>query len=361
MPGYVTHRLAAPIVATAFLWLAMPQALAQDAIVTTARVTVEPIVETVPLTGTVTAPRHSALSVAVAGLVTAVHADIGDRVEAGAVLLEMDTELEHLTLDRLAAATRAARAAYDEASRQLRVGEALVQRRGIPENEVEARAAAVRIAKAEMERLQAEEAFQLARLARHRLVAPYAGIVSRRMANVGEWLTPGTAVLEMVDAGQLFLDVRVPQEVFPRIAPDMQATVRFDALPDQNIVGSVQALIPVSDPESRAAIMRVAFDAASHRVVPGMSAQAILRLDTGTRDIIVPRDALVRFPDGRVAVWIVERTNGEIRVSERLIRPGITVNGSIQVLSGLEAGMEIVTRGNESLREGQAVTIRSDS
>ncbi|MFO7482703.1 efflux RND transporter periplasmic adaptor subunit [Oceanibaculum nanhaiense] len=336
-------------------------ASAQEAIVATTRASVEPIVETVPLTGTLTAPRHSPLSVSVSGLVTAVHVDIGDRVDAGDVLLEMDTELEYLTLDRLAAGTRSARAALDEALRQLRVGEALVQRRGIPENEVEARAAAVRIATAELERLQAEEAYQLARLARHRLLAPYAGVVSQRLANVGEWLDPGTAVLEMVDTARMFLDVRVPQEVFPRLAPDMPAMVRFDALPDQEVAGTIHALIPVSDPASRASVMRIALDSAGRPLTPGMSAQAILRLDTGTRDIVVPRDALVRFPDGRVAVWIVGRENGRATVSERQIRPGLAVNGSVQVLSGLEDGVEIVTHGNEALREGQTVTIRSGS
>ena len=89
-----------------------------------------------------------------------------------------------------------------------------------------------------------------------------------------------------------------------------------------------------------------------------MSASAILQLDSGARGVVVPRDAIIRYPDGRVTVWIAEADGDKTRVRELRVQTGLGFEGRVAITQGLEAGALVVVRGNESLYEGQTVILR---
>ena len=92
-------------------------------------------------------------------------------------------------------------------------------------------------------------------------------------------------------------------------------------------------------------------------ITPGMSARGKLSIDTGREGVTVPRDAILRFPDGRVTVWVVDAGDDLPVVREQLVQTGSEFNGSVEVTNGLTAGDVVVVRGNEMLQEGQAVSI----
>ena len=92
-------------------------------------------------------------------------------------------------------------------------------------------------------------------------------------------------------------------------------------------------------------------------MLPGMSARAHFRMDTGKRGITVPRDAVLRYSDGRVIVWVVQDGNGQPTAAERRVAAGLSFAGRVEIREGLSAGERVVIKGNESLRSGQAVTI----
>ena len=78
---------------------------------------------------------------------------------------------------------------------------------------------------------------------------------------------------------------------------------------------------------------------------------------TGRSGVAVSRDALLRYADGRNTVWVIENSDGRPAVRERIVATGLEFDGLIEVTSGLEAGERVVIEGNESLRDGQVVTI----
>ena len=71
----------------------------------------------------------------------------------------------------------------------------------------------------------------------------------------------------------------------------------------------------------------------------------------------VSRDAILRFPDGRTTVWIVDDSGELPVVRERIVRTGVEFGNDVEILEGLASGARVVTRGNETLREGQKVRI----
>jgi multidrug efflux pump subunit AcrA (membrane-fusion protein) len=89
-----------------------------------------------------------------------------------------------------------------------------------------------------------------------------------------------------------------------------------------------------------------------------MSVSAVLRIGTDRQAEVVPRDALIRYPDGRTTVWTAEVDNDRYVVSERLVKIGLGFDGFIEILEGLAEGERVVIRGNESLRQGQQVGIQ---
>jgi RND family efflux transporter MFP subunit len=315
------------------------------------------IVESLRLTGTLTSPRVSRIAPEVAGRVAELRVDAGDRVEAGDTLLVLDRELTRLERDQAEAAQREAEAALADARRRLEEARNLAKRQSVAETRVKDLRAEVRQDQAILDRRRAELAYRQALLERHRLTAPFAGAVTERMTDLGEWVDSDEPVLEVVAVDRLRLDIQVPQTYFGRVNPGTEVTVRLDARPDSPLGATITERVPVTDPSARTFLARARLDNAAGQMAPGMSARATLRLATGRAGITVPRDAVIRYPDGRVTVWVVEPDTDPPTVSERPVETGLTQSERIEIRSGLEPGATVVTRGNETLQDGQTVRV----
>jgi membrane fusion protein (multidrug efflux system) len=318
-----------------------------------------PVVRKLELSGTVTSPHASQISTSVEGLVSAVYFDSGAHVKQGDLLLELDPELEEAAYKQAEAQAHQAAAEVEDAKRRLHIAESLAKRDYGPKNEVEARQAEVEIDSATHESFQAEQKRRAVILKRHKLPAPFDGVISKRMAEVGQWVEPGTAVFELVAMRDFRIDVPVPQDYYARLREGAEVAIEIDALPGETIPAKIGALIPVSDPDARTFTLRVLPERDDIPITPGMSAGVLVNLDTGKRGLVVSRDALIRYPDGRVTVWMIETDSDKMSVTERKVEIGLAFDGVVQVLSGLKEGDRVVVRGNESLREGQTVRLAS--
>jgi RND family efflux transporter MFP subunit len=306
------------------------------------------------LTGTVTAMRSARLSAATSGLVAMLQVDMGSRVEAGQLLLELDPELAQLQLDSALAQVEQAETGLQDARRRLAEARTLVPQRSIAESVVRDLEAEVAGDEAALHQAQAEAGYRRGILQRHQLRAPFAGVVSAKLTELGEWIDPGQPVLELVALDDVRLDFPVSEDYLADIRPDMTLTLSLSADPDRVIQGSVDTVVPVTDPGARTFTLRVLAHNPEQRLLPGMSVRARLHLDTGRSGLVVPRDAILRFPDGRVVVWTVEA--GLAR--ENLVTPGLAFDSLVEIRQGLESGATVVVKGNEALQNGQPVSSR---
>lgn len=320
----------------------------------------EPVIREERITGTLTSPHAATLSSQVGGMVVALPVEVGDRVDTGDLLVELDAELAEHALAGARAESDRAGAVLAEAQRRLREGQSLVRDNSIAESELETRASEAEIAAAEQAAAAAELRHRQARVARHRIGAPFAGVVSRRSADLGEWIDPGTPVMELVATEGLRFDFRVSQALFPLIEPDTDVTLRFAALPEAAFPGRIRAIVPVSDPSARTFLLRVLpAETRGLAMTPGMSVSGTLHLDTGRTGVTVSRDALLRHPDGRVTLWVLDRSGEGPRVRERQVQLGLTFGNRVEIRDGLDAGVPVVVEGNEALEQGQAVQVRA--
>ncbi len=317
------------------------------------------LIKQVPLTGTITSARVAKLSTEVSGQVEAVNVEVGDRVESGAALVELDREIAQLTLEALQASTSQASAELADAKRRFKDVKRLRERKSISENEMRLLEAEVEIDGATLKQKRAEEQRQQARVERHTLRAPFSGVISERQTETGEWIEPARPVLTLVAVDELRIEFRVPQEFYPRINQQSALSVTLDALPDREFDGAIAAVIPVSDSSSRTFLIHVKVVTGDARLTPGMSVHGKLNLTTDRRGVVISRDAILRYPDGRVTVWVINADSEPPTVSEIRVTTGHSFDGLITIREGIQANDLIVVRGNESLQEGQQVRIQS--
>lgn len=316
-----------------------------------------PVASRLELTGSVTASQRSRLSSRTSGLVRTMHVDAGDVAKQGGLLMELDPELAEIELERMEGELAQARIEVADAERLFNEGRALASRGAFPKSEADTRENAVEVRRATAKQLEARAKQQRAIIERHRLVAPYDGVISQRLTDAGEWVETGTPVVELVSLDRPRLDVQVPQEFYAKIASGSKVTVKFDSFPDQEIDGKVSAIVPVKDPVARTFLTRIEWTDEKPKVGPGMSGRAVFEFESGDSVVQVPRDAVVRFPDGSTKVWTLEEKDGRLTATSRSVTLGDSLAGAARVLSGLEKGARVVVRGNEGLQEGQEVTV----
>ncbi len=314
----------------------------------------EAIKRTVHLTGTVTAARAASLSAASSGLVTALLVDAGSEVAEGDVLLELDPELARLQWQSAQAAVSAASAALTDARRRLQEARALAPKQSIAETAVRDLEAEVREDEALLQAATAEAAYREAVLERHRVKAPFSGVVTAKLTELGEWVVPGVPVLELVSTANLRIDFPVAED-YLGAASEASRLLYLIGEDSEGKEARVMTVVPVSDPGARTFLLRAEAVAADSRLVPGLSVRGRLSLNTGRRSVVVPRDALIRYPDGRIVIWVVEEGD---KAAERIVTAGIEFDGLVEITSGLRPRERVVTAGNEALQVGQMVSIR---
>lgn len=318
---------------------------------------VGPLIEILPLTGTITSERTAALSPRVSGLVLKVNVDAGDRVSAGDVLIELDPTLAKLDLNRAEAALNEAKVTLKEARRLSDEALDLSKSKNIPQTTVQARIADVEVKAAVIARLEVEYRQQAEIVNRHTVLASFNAVVAQKLTEAGEWVATGTPVIDLVATDKLRLDVQAPQEYFHLIDHGTTVAVKLDAAPDKEFTGKVVTTVPVNNPNARTFLTRVVIDNAEKFIIPGMSAQAIFKIHLKQEALQLPRDATIRYPDGRNTVWTVNEVNGKWIASEQQVQLGRGMSGNVIVKQGLNPGSIVVIRGNETLQEGQTVQI----
>jgi len=327
--------------------------------VSVVRPTTTESIEVLRLTGNLAARQSARLSAQAAGVIDTLAVDVGDAVSQGQLLLALDIELARLNVARAEAALAQARAELNETNRLAEEGRRLVQDRFLPDTEVRAREAAVVLAQANVARVEAELATERERKNQHELRAPFDGVIVERLAERGEWITPGVAVLELVQLDELWLDVRVPQRYWSDLSGEgVQIQAFADVAPDQPLTTEIEARVPVSDATARTFLLRLRVQDSGNGITPGMSARVEIALTSSSKATLIPRDALLRYPDGTTTIWVVPVGQNQAREQEVTVQRLLAEQ--VELVDDLPADTRVVVRGNEGLTENEAVQVVGD-
>ena len=261
---------------------------------------------------------HDAVVLARAdGLVEQIGVDLGSRVQAGQLLARLESADQAIALAR---AGEAAENAGRIAARQRELSKV----GGTTEADLEAVESELRRARIELR--QAERAMALTRV-----VAPFAGVVTARMARPRRLVAAGDSLFRITATAPLLLSVRVPERAADRIA--VGTTARVTGLRGASAAARVLRASPAIDPASGTREFVLRLERAGG-FVPGAS--VTVELGAESRQVLsIPREAVVE--DGYALVWADGRT------SLRPVALGADLGGDrVEILSGLAAGETVV-------------------
>jgi len=350
--------------------------------ITVAAVVAQPLSPALFGIGTVEARYTYRIGPTVAGRVRRVAVQVGDLVQAGQLLGEMDPiDLdERLTAQEAAqqrgeAEIRAAEARGQDAAARLTYAESQVQRYAklLPSGAVsadafearqqESQVAAATLAGAqanldsarrEVARAGADRAGLGKQRANLRLVAPVAGLVTARAAEPGTTVVAGAAVVELIDPSSLWINGRFNQLGGGALAPGLAATIGLRSRGGQAAPGKILRLEPLADPVTEESLVKVVF-AQLPQPLPGIGelAEITVTLPTLAACPVVP-NASVQRSEGRPGVWVYEA--GRLRFAPVKLGAG-DLDGRIQVLEGVKVGELVVVYSPRPLKEGSRVKL----
>lgn len=301
--------------------------------------------------GSFVAVRGSTLSTQEAGNVAKVTFQSGSPVEAGQVLLALDTSVEEARL-------RGAKARLELASQHLARSKALRTQSAMSVATLEDAEAQVRQAEAEVQSIQAT-------IERKRIVAPFAGRAGIRTVNEGEFVLAGAPLVPLFTVDPIYFNFSVPQQIAPSLKPGSEVKISVDAFPGRTFKGSVTAVNPQINEDLRSIDIQATIPNDSQELLPGMFGRVDLSLGTESSVLSVPLTAVSYAPYGN-SVYVVERKADETGASKTVVRQQIVQLGErkgdlVVVAKGLRDGDEVVTSGVLKLRPDSAVAINNSA
>ncbi|MGD0586439.1 MAG: efflux RND transporter periplasmic adaptor subunit [Oryzomonas sp.] len=289
------------------------------------------------------------LSSRVVGFIKNLYVREGQKVKKGDVLVQIDPTDVNEAIRQAQATVAAAKYDLADAERDLRAFSTGATQ-GWSSTDTRRKAQVRRdIAQTALTKAEAALASAQAQQAYTTISSPVGGVVVARYKHSGDMATTGVPILTIESRQVLFLKVFVPESNVGRIVPGMTASVRIDALQGDAIKGAVHRIIPSGDPVTRRYEVGVALPV-SHEILPGMFGQAEFVLGSSPAPAI-PKQVLVQR-GGLEGVFVVDEKNV---AHFRWLRLGREWNGLMEVTSGLSAGERILSRVDESVKDGVVI------
>jgi len=305
----------------------------------------------VQLPGSVESLTSSIVAAETQGSVVDIEVRPGDRVDAGTPLVRLRTRWSDLQLREARGRLQEAEARLELAHSKLARARELFADEVISQQELDDAVSEYTAwegrdsqSRAEVERLE----FAVDRLV---VRAPFDGVVTAKLTDLGEWVPLGGPVVEMVAMGRLEVRVEVPERYFDELQPGVIAGVRFEALPGLELDGRVSAIIPSANLQARTFPIKISLPDSERRVGVGMLARVDLPVGERFDAVIVPKDAVVRQGSSDTVL----KLGSDNAIEPAPVRTGQGAGAWIVVEGPIAAGDRVITRGNERLRPGQTV------
>jgi membrane fusion protein (multidrug efflux system) len=305
---------------------------------------------TIAAIGTVAAVHGVTVSVDLSGIVDSITFDSGRTVSKGETLLRLDTRQERAQLTAAEAQRDLAKQNLDRA-------------RGLLDQGILAQADYDR-ASAESKQAEARVGEIRATIERKQIRAPFTGVLGIRQVNLGQYLAGGDAVVPLQSLDPIYVNFSVPQQEVGELRPGRE--VRVTAEGDKPIVasGRITAVNSVVDPATRNVEVQATFANPGGELRPGMFVKAEVVLGMGAPVTALPASAISYAPYGD-SVFVVSDLQDPKGASYRGVRQqfvklGASRGDQVAVLSGVDAGQEVVTSGAFKLRNGAAVKVNNE-
>lgn len=305
-----------------------------------------PVIEGI---GSVNAAQGIDLTVETAGIVNSIAFQSNQKVEQGALLVQLDETMQAADLE-------AARSNLELARTNLERAQQLTRRGVTADANLDSTRAAARAAEAQVAAAQAV-------VDQRRLIAPFAGTIGLPRVDPGDYITPGTVVATLQDLDRMRVDFSLPEQRLGEIAIGQALTVRAGTV-DRDFTGTITGIDPRVDASSRMVAVRGEIGNAGQALTPGQFVRVSVALPQQDNVIALPQTAVISSLYGDF-VYIIQQGEGtgqdgqpQLQVRQVFVVPGRYSGGRVEITGdSVKAGEQVVTSGQNRLGNGTPVTI----
>ena len=294
------------------------------------------VAQTYSVESVVEATRQSTVSAQIAGRVKAIYFDVGDRVSKGQVILRIDESEANQALAGSRAQLSQAQSSLNNAKLGYDRARQLFEQKFISQAALDKAKADYEVAQAQAEASQANAQQSVLAKSYTSVVAPYGGVVSARLVEMGEMVTVGKPLMTGFDPAELRIIANVPQYKMQDIGSRPSAMIEAPSL--NRWIKPVSVTIqPSADPRTHSTQVRINLPPHEKGIYPGMFVRT--RFVVGAeKKLLIPASAVVRRSEV-VAVYVLDE-KGLPRL--RQVRLGeATETGEVEILAGMTAGERV--------------------
>ena len=309
--------------------------------------------------GTFVAINGTDVTTEAGGVVRAIEFKAGEPVQAGAVLVRLNTANEEATLRSLEAAARLAAVQRDRWN-------ALARDQLVSKDEAQQRATNAATAQAQVDA-------QRALIAQKTIRAPFSGVLGIRKVNLGQFVSPGSAIVSLQQLDPIYLNFSLPEQMAGKVLEGTLIRASVDALPGQVFDGRITAVDPQVDASTRNFTAQATLQNPDRSLRPGTFAHVAFGLG-GERDVVVIPQTAVSFNPYGNAVFVISKTarkagetdaqgkpltGDKFIVTQRFVKTGATRGDLVVITDGLKPGEQVAASGLLKLRNDAEVTINN--
>ena len=305
-------------------------------------------------TGTIEAPKAPSVAAETSGRVTTVLADAGMEVDVGFILARLDDEVQKNRVRSARANAERLTALVENQKRTVARYSDLVLKDSVPENLLDDATSQHAALSAQLEEARAQLATAERDLQQTILRSPLAGIVQAKRVSVGDFVTVGQPLFDIVASDRLRIVVTFPETLSNRLRIGQKTYARLVRATGDVVEGTVTELRPRVGINNRAVDLIVNLDE-SNGWRPGSAAIVSVVLDVREKSLTVPSESVVRRPAGTVVYTVVDGV-----AHQNIVEIGVRTKDWTEIVSGLERGDIVVRDGAGFLTDGAAVDVRED-
>jgi membrane fusion protein (multidrug efflux system) len=300
-----------------------------------------PSADNIQAIGSLQSEESAKITVELPGRISEILFKEGQAVAQNEILLKLDDALAQAELADAQARQNLAQANLNRANQLARTGSGTERARDEAVANFETGRAAVELARA--------------RLTKHTIRAPFAGVAGLRAVSVGAFVNTGAEIVGLEKIDTLKVDFRVPEVFLSNVRTGQSVEVTVDALAERKFSGTIYAIDPLVDVNGRALRVRAQLPNPDGVLRPGLFARILIK-GTEQQVVVVPESAVM--PRGGDS-FVFRIQDG--RAVETKVELGARKAGAVEIRNGLAADAVVVTAGHQRLRDGAPVVVVASS
>lgn len=303
------------------------------------------------------------------GYIKSMPFDVGDRIQEGDVILELNDSENRELVTRAEAALSVAKAqlkaqltsqelaqkAYDRLLVLQKSGVSTRQQMEEAQASLAIEEAQTELEQARVDQAEAELEQSRLRLQENKILATTSGFLAERLVDVGDLAKPDVALMKIVNLDHVRTVVHIVEKDYEEVKVGQEAAITVDTFPDRIFSGRVKHKAPVLDPQTRTAAVHIEIPNQEFALKPGMHSRVQIVFEHRPKTKVLPIASLTRRKDGPGSAVFIIGGNPPM-TQRRNIEVGISDGELVEILSGINPDDLVITLGNRMVDEGQAVT-----